>query len=78
MKKLKTIILSTLTAVLLATPAFATQPERPICNPRNCDPAAQVAEMPDPECVGKECEVGQSVDELKPLCRYPNCRPNGS
>jgi hypothetical protein len=78
MKKLKTIILTTLTAVILATPAFATQPESPVCNPRNCDHAAQSIEMPDPECVGKECEVSHSVDELKPLCRYPNCRPSGS
>jgi len=67
MKKFKTIILTTLTTVMLATPAFAVNPESPVCNRRNCDYAAQMNELPDPECIGQACELDHTGSELNPI-----------
>ena len=78
MNYLTKVLFTTLTFLTLAVPAFATQPENPVCNPRNCDTVAQVSEIPDPECIGQACEISTSKADLKPLCRYPNCRPNGN
>ena len=49
MNKLKTIITTTLTAIVLATPAFAIPPEKPICDTRNCDHSSSMAATPSPE-----------------------------
>ena len=76
MNYLKNILLTAFTVVVMASPAFATQPDNPVCNPRNCDNTQQMSELPDPECVGKECEINTTEELPKPLCRYPNCRPN--
>ena len=76
MNYLTKTLFTTLTVLTLAVPAFASQPEHPVCNPRNCDTVVQVSEMPDPECLGQACEISALNESLKPLCRYPNCRSN--
>ena len=74
MNLLKKLLLSACTVFVMASPAMADQPESPVCNSRNCDQTHIVNEQIETSFGALEMSTSEEVP--KPLCEYPNCRPN--